>query len=151
MVDVLAVMREEGITLDDLSVASGFSAYSCRKYVYGEREIRSKAERELVARHGSRANAIIRAMHEKRAEWIRSHPVAPCGKKRLALKSVVEKRQPVLQESWKPMPRAADEDWDGELYTIEEWRRLFGAPGSSQGANGRVEGFFQTEPCFLGE
>jgi plasmid maintenance system antidote protein VapI len=50
-----------------------------------------------------------------------------------------------------PVARAADPDWDGQLYTIEEWRRLFGAPGSSQGASGRVEGFFPTEPCFLGE
>ena len=64
MTDVLSLMREEGITFDDLAAASGFSAYSCRKYVYGEREIRSKTERELVAMHGARANTIIRAMHE---------------------------------------------------------------------------------------
>jgi hypothetical protein len=139
MIDVLSLMREEGITFDDLAAASGFSAYSCRKYVYGEREIRSKTERELVA------------MHEKRAEWIRLHPVAPCGKKRLAAKRTVEKREPAKPQAWRPMPNPPDADWDGELYTIEEWRRRFGAPGSSQGQHGRVEGYYPSEPCFIGE
>jgi hypothetical protein len=59
--------------------------------------------------------------------------------------------KPKRADPWKPVARAADPDWDGELYTIEEWRRLFGAPGSSQGVSGRVEGFFPTEPCFIGE
>ena len=62
---------------------------------------------------------------------------------------IVRVRAP--KRRWQPVARAADPDWDGKLYTIEEWRRLFGAPGSSQGASGRVEGFFPTEPCFLGE
>jgi hypothetical protein len=95
MIDVLSLMREEGITLDDLAAASGFSSHSCRKYVYGEREVRSKTERELVARHGARATTIIRAM--------------------------------------------------------SEWRRRFGSPGSSQGVSGRVEGYYPSEPCFIGE
>ena len=150
MTDVLSLMREEGITFDDLAAASGFSAYSCRKYVYGEREIRSKTERELVAMHGARANTIIRAMHEKRAEWIRLHPVAPCGKKRLAATRTVAKREPTKRETWRPMPNPPDADWDGELYTIEEWRRRFGAPGSSQGQHGRVECYYPSEPCFIG-
>ena len=55
------------------------------------------------------------------------------------------------KRTWKPISRAADADWDGRLYTIEEWRSLFGAPGSSQGVSGRVEGYFPTEPCFIGE
>jgi hypothetical protein len=47
--------------------------------------------------------------------------------------------------------RAPDDDWDGARYTISEWRRRFGVPGSSQGQHGRVEGFYPTEPCFIGE
>jgi hypothetical protein len=62
---------------------------------------------------------------------------------------IVRVRAP--KRRWQPVARAADPDWDGQLYTIEEWRRLFGAPGSSQGVSGRVEGFFPTEPCFIGE
>ena len=151
MIDVLSLMREEGITLDDLAAASGFSSHSCRKYVYGEREVRSKTERELVARHGAAANTIIRAMHEKRAEWLALHPVAPCGKKRLAAKPIIMKREASPRRVSRYVPNPADADWDGKLYTIEEWRALFGEPGSSQGANGRVEGYFQTEPCFIGD
>jgi len=62
---------------------------------------------------------------------------------------IVRVRAP--KRRWQPVTRAADPDWDGKLYTIEEWRSLFGAPGSSQGVSGRVEGYYPTEPCFLGE
>jgi hypothetical protein len=66
---------------------------------------------------------------------------------------VPERAKPRLKRSdpWKPIGRAADEDWDGVLYPIDEWKRLFGKPGSSQGVSGRVEGFFPSEPCFIGE
>ena len=151
MIDVLSLMREEGITLDDLAAASGFSSHSCRKYVYGEREVRSKTERELVARNGARANTIIRAMHEKRAEWIRLHPVASCGKKRLAAKPIATKREASPRVVSRCAPNPADADWDGETFTMSEWRRRFGSPGSSQGVSGRVEGYYPTEPCFIGE
>jgi len=79
--------------------------------------------------------------------------IAACASARIARTAeparIVRVRAP--KRRWQPVARAADPDWDGTLYTIEEWRRLFGAPGSSQGVSGRVEGFFPTEPCFLGE
>jgi len=45
------------------------------------------------------------------------------------------------------------ESYDGPWFTISEWRAEFGEPGCSSRSNlhGRVEGFFPTEPCFLGE
>jgi hypothetical protein len=152
--DVLAVMREHGVTLDDIAEAAGFSAYSCRKYVYGEREIRSKGEIELVNAHGVSGKIVIAAMREKRAEYLATHPLAPTNGrhgKRIAMPKTRAKPRPKQSDPWKPISRAADDDWDGVLYSIEEWKRLFGAPGSSQGVSGRVEGFFTTEPCFIGE
>jgi len=152
--DVLAVMREHGITLEDIAQAAGFSAYSCRKYVYGEREIRSKGEIELVNAHGVSGKIVIAAMREKRAEYLATHPLALANGrngKRVAMPKTRAKPKPKRADPWKPVARVADAGWDGRLYTIKEWRRLFGEPGSSQGVSGRVEGFFPTEPCFLGE
>jgi len=79
--------------------------------------------------------------------------IAACAAARVARTAeparIVRVRAP--KRRWQPVARAADPDWDGKLYTIEEWKRLFGSPGSSQGVSGRVEGFFPTEPCFIGE
>jgi hypothetical protein len=45
------------------------------------------------------------------------------------------------------------ESYDGPWFTISEWRAEFGEPGCSSKFDpfGRIEGVFQTEPCFLGE
>ena len=43
---------------------------------------------------------------------------------------------------------AVNQDGDIVYYTIAEWKDRFGEPGSGNDANGRVNGFFPTEPCF---
>jgi hypothetical protein len=63
--------------------------------------------------------------------------------------SIVKREGPKVLASG--AANAPDSDWDGALYTISEWRRRFGVPGSSQGQHGRVEGFYPSEPCFIGE
>ena len=40
---------------------------------------------------------------------------------------------------------------DTTTYTIEEWKNLFGEPGSGADIHGRWGGVFATEPCFLDE
>ena len=40
--------------------------------------------------------------------------------------------------------RAAEDD--GVRYTIDEWKRLFGEPGSGADIHGRMNGYFPTEP-----
>jgi hypothetical protein len=39
---------------------------------------------------------------------------------------------------------------DTKLYTIDEWKKLYGTPGGGNGIdiNGRTSGYFPTEPDF---
>jgi plasmid maintenance system antidote protein VapI len=104
--------------------------------------------------NGHRAlTAVMMSKIRREYPTIGDELIAACSAARVARTTeparIIRVRAP--KRRWQPVARAADPDWDGKLYTIEEWRRLFGAPGSSQGASGRVEGFFPTEPCFLGE
>jgi plasmid maintenance system antidote protein VapI len=42
--------------------------------------------------------------------------------------------------------------YDGPRYTIDEWIERFGRPGGGgPDINGRFSGYFDTEPCWLGE
>lgn len=45
---------------------------------------------------------------------------------------------------------AVDDQGDIVYIPIDEWKELYGEPGSSGGvdATGRINGFFPTEPCF---
>jgi hypothetical protein len=43
---------------------------------------------------------------------------------------------------------AVDLDGDIVYIPIDEWKRLYGEPGSLADASGRVNGTFPTEPCF---
>ena len=148
------VMREHAITLDDLARVTGYSAHSCRKYVYGEREMRQAHEHELVEEYGAPGRVLAEAMRTKRREYLATHPLAPANGrngKRLAITKPLRVKAREKRGVWKPIANPADDDWDGKLYPIDEWKRLFGEPGSSQGASGRVEGYFPSEPCFMGE
>lgn len=43
---------------------------------------------------------------------------------------------------------AVNTDGDIVYYTITEWKERFGEPGSGNDPNGRINGYFPTEPCF---
>ena len=131
------IMLEHGVSTMMLARVLGVGDSHVFKYTNGHRALTpvmmSKIRREFPA--------------------IADELIAACAAARVLRTAkparIVRVRAP--KRRWQPVARAADPDWDGELYTIEEWRRLFGEPGSSQGVSGRVEGFFPTEPCFLGE
>lgn len=131
------IMLEYGVSTMMLARVLGVGDSHVFKYTNGHRALTavmmSKIRREYPVIGDELIAACAAARVERTAEPAR----------------ITRVRAP--KRDWKPIARAADADWDGRLYTIEEWRSLFGAPGSSQGANGRVEGFFPTEPCFLGE
>ena len=104
--------------------------------------------------NGHRAlSAVMMSKIRREYPAIGDELIAACSAARVARTAEPARivRVSAPKRRWQPVARAADPDWDGTLYTIEEWRRLFGEPGSSQGASGRVEGFFPSEPCFLGE
>ena len=106
------------------------------KYLTGLRGVSPKQASQLRREFGPDADAFVEACNAAKVRVREPRTV-----KREASKSRV----------WRAAANQADADWDGETYTIDEWRRRFGAPGSSQGQHGRVEGYYPSEPCFLGE
>ena len=106
------------------------------KYLTGLRGVSPKQASQLRRELGADADAFVEACNAAKVSVREPRTV---------------KREASKPRAWRQMPNPPDADWDGELYTIAEWRRRFGAPGSSQGLHGRVEGYYPSEPCFLGE
>jgi transcriptional regulator with XRE-family HTH domain len=136
--EATVLMHAHGWSRAQLARVLGCGETHVWKYLNGHRRVSPVQASKLESEFGADAVAFVASC---RSSWtLRSEIVRARAKPR-------RKRA----DPWKPIGRAADEDWDGKLYPIEEWKRLFGQPGSSQGASGRVEGFFPTEPCFIGE
>jgi hypothetical protein len=131
------LMREHGVSTMMLARVLGCGDSHVFRYTNGHR----------------RLSPVMMSKIRREFPTIADELIAACSAARVARTAeparIVCVRAP--KRRWQPVARAADPNWDGKHYTIEEWKRLFGAPGSSQGASGRVEGFFPTEPCFLGE
>ena len=130
-------MLEHGVSTMMLARVLGCGDSHVFKYTNGHRTL----------------TAVIMSKIRREYPHIGDELIAACSAARVVRTAeparIIRVRAP--KRRWQPVARAADPDWDGNLYTIEEWRRLFGEPGSSQGASGRVEGFFPSEPCFIGE
>lgn len=106
------------------------------KYLTGLRGVSPKQANQLRREFGPDADAFVDACNAAKVRVREPRKV---------------RREASKARVWRAAANQADADWDGELYTIAEWRRRFGAPGSSQGQHGRVEGYYPSEPCFLGE
>ena len=106
------------------------------KYLTGLRGVSPKQANQLRREFGADADAFVDACNAAKVRVREPRKV---------------RREASKPRVWRAMPNPPDADWDGELYTIDEWRRRFGAPGSSQGQHGRVEGYYPSEPCFIGE
>lgn len=135
--EATTLMHAHGWTRPQLARVLGCGETHVWKYLNGHRRVSPVQASKLESEFGTNAIALVEAC---RSSWTLRTEVAPRSKPR-----------PKKTDPWKPAARAADADWDGVLYPIDEWKRLFGAPGSSQGVSGRVEGFFPSEPCFMGE
>ena len=131
------LMRENDITTMMLARVLGIGDSHVFKYTNGHRPLSAVMMSKIRREYPAIGDELIAACAAARL----AHTVEPVR--------IIRVRAP--ERCWQPVARPADPDWDGKLYTIKEWRRLFGAPGSSQGVSGRVEGFFPTEPCFIGE
>ena len=135
--EATVLMHAHGWSRAQLARVLGCGETHVWKYLNGHRRMSPVQASKLESEFGADAVAFVGAC---RASWTLRTEVVPRSKSR-----------PKRADPWKPAARAADDDWDGVLYPIDEWKRLFGAPGSSQGVAGRVEGFFPSEPCFIGE
>jgi plasmid maintenance system antidote protein VapI len=106
------------------------------KYLTGLRGVSPKQANQLRREFGPDADAFVDACNAAKVRVREPRKV---------------RREASKPRVWRAMPNPPEADWDGETYTIAEWRRRFGAPGSSQGQHGRVEGYYPSEPCFIGE
>lgn len=155
---VREVMRDQGVDLEDLARLASVSEWSARKYMYGERAIPDKVHYALVREFGQAGRIVAGALDRAREEYLEEHPVAPGGKRRLSRKARPSAKI-VARPSVPERDVAAElvEEDDGETYTIEEWKRLFGEPGGgvTHDRHGRVFGigaaYFATEPDFCEE
>ena len=136
--EATVLMHAHGWTRPQLARVLGCGETHVWKYLNGHRRVSAVQASKLESEFGADAVAFVASC---RASWTLRSEIMPTR----------AKPKPKRADPWKPIGRAADEDWDGVLYPIDEWKRLFGEPGSSQGVSGRVEGFFPSEPCFIGE
>ena len=136
--EATVLMHAHGWSRAQLARVLGCGETHVWKYLNGHRRVSPVQASKLESEFGADAVAFVASC---RASWTLRSEVVPAR----------AKPKPKRADPGKPIGRAADEDWDGKLYKIDEWKRLFGEPGSSQGVSGRVEGFFPSEPCFIGE
>ena len=129
------IMYDNAWTPAQVGRVLGCGELQVTKYLTGYRRLSATQSSYLRREFGAPAEALIDACN---AAWVRQNEP-----------ELVRRDVPKVVRTLAPRP--ADDDWDGSLYTILEWRRRFGAPGSSQGQHGRVEGFYPSEPCFIGE
>lgn len=132
------LMHAHGWSRAQLARVLGCGETHVWKYLNGHRRVSPVQASKLESEFGANAIAFV---HACRSSWTLRAEMIPMR----------AKPKPKRADPWQPAARAADDDWDGKLYKIDEWKRLFGEPGSSQGVSGRVEGFFPSEPCFIGE
>ena len=148
------VMKEHGITIDDLARLGGASERAAYSWVRGEREAADKVHYAMIREWGNAGRQVSGAIAKAREAWVESHPISPGQGRKIGRKPTpgkVVKRKPEREKQPPAYAKAGDEH-DGKLYTIEEWKRLFGEPGGGgPDVNGRYSGCFDTEPCWLGE
>ena len=153
---VRELLASVDLSAEDLSRIVGVAPRSVMKYLYGERAAAEKVRLVLVRELGERGRIIVGHMERARADYEATHPIAPGGKKRVSARtySVRTPLKPAKRgrDVWHPPAYAyAGDEHDEQLYSIEDWKRLFGEPGLAWDVNGRMWGAFPSEPCFCGD
>jgi plasmid maintenance system antidote protein VapI len=133
------IETSETLTHDRVARAIGCARPQLTKYLNGVRPISSMMRTKLEREFGTDGVTLINLCSE-------AHRAKDEGTRANAgIKKQTAKR--TRTKNHLPQP------YDGPWFTISEWRAKFGEPGCSSRSDphGRVEGFFPTEPCFLGE
>ena len=132
----LAYAREQGWTRDQLANVLGCDPAKTAVYTNGHRRVGPKRKTALVNEFGEAAYAFVEICD-----------AAFAAKRNMVTLEVKAEAKPQPQRK-KYVPPV----YDGPRYTIDEWIERFGRPGGGgPDINGRYRGFFDTEPCFLGE
>ena len=132
----LQYAREQGWTRDQLANVLGCDPAKTAVYTNGHRKVGPKRKTALVNEFGEAAYVFVEMCDQ----------------------AFAAKRNPVVVEAKvEPKPKPPREKYvppvyNGPRYTIDEWIERFGRPGGGgPDINGRYRGYFDTEPCFLGE
>lgn len=148
------VMLEHGITLEDLARIGSASERAAYSWVCGEREPADKVHYAIVREWGRAGREVSGALQKAREAWVDAHPIRPGQGRKIGRKATPGKviKRAYAPEKKPPAYAYAHDEHDGKTYSIHEWKRLFGEPGGAgPDINGRFSGFFDTEPCWLGE
>jgi hypothetical protein len=144
-----SILAESGYSLARIAEACHVSEHSARKYLYGERAISMRARHEFL-RDGEQGKKLVSLLDAKRRAYEENYPCVPGSRKRLRKRADVKPtttQSRVMRDA--PNPPARDYSPAEPHYTIEEWKERFGLPGDSRpDGNGRVWGYFPTEPCY---
>jgi hypothetical protein len=131
------LMLELGIDADELAGIIGCERHRVRRYVSGDRRIPKGVRNQIIARWGPRAQTFLDAIDLHRGD---TELYAPWSNDKGAR---VGKRVPA--DAPLISVHIFDDDPDGELFTIDEWRERFGAPGTHVDVHGRQFSTYATE------
>lgn len=149
----LKILAETGYTLAELASVCRVSEHSAKKYLYGERALSVDARAVFAREHGDKGKRLVGILDRRRAEYEKNYECVPGAHKRMRKRDTPA--TPTAPKRTRPARDAVnppDPDWDGEKITITEWIERYGRPGNAgPDINGRYSGYFDTEPCWLGE
>jgi len=125
-------VADQGWSRERLAIVLEVQTPQVGKYLGGHRRVSPGMKTRLVNEFGEAAYALVE-MCDQAWRVNRDREKAPKPKR-------------VERERYVPPV------YDGPRYTIDEWIERFGRPGGGgPDVNGRFSGYFDTEPCFLGE
>ena len=125
-------VEEQGWTRDRIAIVLEVQTPQVGKYLGGHRRVSPGMKTRLVNEFGDPGYILVELCDHA---W---------NVNRSMEKPVAKKR--AKRETYTPPA------YDGPRYTIDEWIERFGPPGGGgPDINGRYSGYFDTEPCFLGE
>ena len=125
-------LDEQGWPRDHVAVVMRVQPLQLHKYFGGHRRVSPGMKTRLVNEFGDPGYILVELCdHAWKVNRSMEKPVAKKRAKR---------------ETYQPPA------YDGPRYTFDEWVKRFGRPGGGgPDVNGRFSGYFDTEPCWLGE
>ncbi|MSO48187.1 MAG: hypothetical protein EXQ67_08935 [Thermoleophilia bacterium] len=136
------IMIDRKIDPDEMATLVGCGRDKLSRYMVGERRITAGARHRVIARFGPSIQILIDAIDQARMDMEDRNPYdRDLGRRRRRIDDERrEAREPPLVSV-----HVFDDDPDGELFTIDEWRARFGEPGSHGDVHGRQLASYPTE------
>ena len=125
-------LHEQGWSKEQVAIAMRVQPLQLHKYLGGHRRVSPGMKTRLVNEFGDPGYILVELCDH--AWKINRSMEKPVAKKR------------AKRETYTPPA------YNGPRYTFDEWVKRFGRPGGGgPDVNGRFSGYFDTEPCWLGE